>query len=307
MRSISSRPSLPGLSRRGSRVGLRRRVRRSRPGRWMLDRHRQVLTRRELRRQPDRFDDVQTCCLFLGHVKSGGTLLGAMLDAHPSTAIADEMDVVAQVGAGLDREQIFTLLVRGARREAENGRVTARRLDPYSLAVPGQWQGRHERLRVIGDSRAGPTTRALGDAPERLTALRSVMGDTRLVFVQVIRNPYEPIGAMVRRSGRSVEDATADHEAQCRRLVSLRERLPAEDVHTVRYEELVADPRRSLLALLGFLGLEPSPDHLDACTGLVRPVPVRERDRVPWTPSQIDTIEGLIARFGFLAGYGYDT
>jgi hypothetical protein len=291
-------------ARRG--IGLRRRWRRSRAGRWVVGQRRQVLTRREIRRHPGRFDEVETCCLFLGHVKSGGSLLGAMLDAHPATALADEMDVVAQAAAGLDRDQIFTLLLRGARREASNGRVTARRLDPYSLEVPGQWQGRYDRLQVVGDSRAGPTTRTLGDDPARLTTLRTVMGGTRLAFVHVIRNPYEPICAMVRRSGRSLDDAIADHDAQCRRLVELRDRIPPDDLITLRYEEVVRDPRRSLRELLDFLGLEPVGGYLEACAALVSPQPLRERDRVSWTSAQQQRVEESIARYPFLAGYGFE-
>jgi hypothetical protein len=286
--------------------GLRRRWRRSPAGRWVIGQERQLLTRWEIRRHPGRFDEVGTCCLFLGHVKSGGSLLGAMLDAHPATALADEMDVVAQVAAGLDRDQIFTLLLRGARREASHGRVTARRLDPYSLEVPGQWQGGYDRLQVVGDSRAGPTTRALGDDPARLTALRTVMGRTRVAFVHVVRNPYEPIGAMVRRSGRPLDDAIADHAAQCRRLVDLRDRLPPDDLITVRYEELVREPRRTLRQLLGFLDLEPSDGYLAACAGLVCSEPVRERDRVGWTSAQQQQVADTILRYPFLAGYGFE-
>jgi hypothetical protein len=291
-------------SERG-RVGLQRRLRRSRMGKRVLHRRRELLTRREVRRQPHRFDGVQTCCLFLGHVKSGGSLIGSMLDAHPDTVLADEMDVVAQVDAGLDREQIFTLLLRGARRQARSGRVTARRLTPYSLAVPGQWQGEYERLRVVGDSRAGPTTRALGDELLRLAQLQAVMGETRLAFVHVVRNPYESIGAMVRRSGRTVENAIADHREQCRRLMTLRDRIPAQDLLMVRYEAFVADPRRHLYELLAFLDLEPSESYLEACAGLVRAEPVRERDRVRWSARDLAEVGGVIEQFDFLTGYGF--
>jgi hypothetical protein len=295
----------PPVQRRGI-LRVPRSVRRSATGRRLLARRRHRLTRREVRRHPDRFAQVTTCCLFIGHVKSGGSLVGAMLDAHPRAVLADEVDVVAQVEAGLDREQIFTLLLRGARREARDGRVTARRLEPYSLAVPGRWQGRYEQLEVIGDTRAGPTTRRLGDDPERLDRLRAVVGDRRLAFVHVVRNPYEPIGAMVRRSGRTISDAIDDHRGQCRRLDELRARVPAGDLLTLRYEDLVADPRRHLAGLLAFLGLEGDDGHLDACAALLRPEAVRERDRIDWTRAQRDEVGATIAAHDFLAGYGYD-
>jgi len=276
------------------------------PGRWALTRRRHVAARAEARVDPDRFTSLETCCLFLGHTKSGGSLLGAMIDAHPAAAVADEIDVVAQLGAGLTASEVFHLLVRGARREAATGRVTARRLEPYSLAVDGQWQGRHGRLRVVGDSRGGPTTRALGDDPARLDDVRAALAPVRVAFVQMVRNPYEPISAMVRRSGRSLTDAVADHRAQCRRLVDLHRRIPYDDLHLVRYERLVADPEGELAAVFAFLGLPADPPVVAACAATVRPAPVRDRDRIAWTSAARDAVADTIAANDFLAGYGFD-
>ncbi|MFA9432469.1 sulfotransferase [Egicoccus sp. AB-alg2] len=292
-----------------------RRLVKSRPGRWLvgtsagrwaLTQRRHAAARAEARREPARFTDLHTCCLFLGHVKSGGSLLGAMIDAHPAAAIADEIDVAAQVAAGLTRDEVFHLLVRGARREAGNGRVTARRLEPYSLAVEGQWQGRHARLQVVGDSRGGPTTRVLGDDPQALTGLRAALAPVRVAFVHVVRNPHEPISAMVRRSGRPLAAAVADHRAQCHRLLDLRGRIPPGDLHTVRYERLVADPRRELSGVFAFLGLPLHPDVLTACAALLRPEPVRDRDRIEWPAEAREAVAATIADVDFLAGYGFE-
>jgi hypothetical protein len=300
----------PGTQRdedgRVPRVGFGRRLRRHPLTGWAITQRRAWTTRRAVRREPHRFDAVETCCLFVGHVKCGGSLLGAMLDAHPDAVVADEVDIVAQVTAGLDHHQIFTLLERGAAREAAKGRVTARRLTPYSLAVPGQWQGRSARPRVMGDSRAGPTTRTLAGDPRRLDRLYDVLGGTRTAFVHVVRNPFESIGAMVRRSGRPVPAAIEDHRQQCRRLMDLRVRIGAEDLITVRYEDLVAAPRHHLGRTLDFLGLEVADAHLAACAALVGPGPVRERELISWSDRDLDEVRRTIDTFTFLDGYGFD-
>ena len=110
-------------------------------------------------RHPDLFSGVETFCAFIGHVKSGGTLLGALLDAHPRALVADEADAFRYFAAGFGRRPTLPPAPKGSRREALKGRVTARRLGAYDFAVPGQWQGRATRAQVIGDSRASPTTR----------------------------------------------------------------------------------------------------------------------------------------------------
>jgi len=265
-----------------------------------------VSTSLQSARDPGRFRDVETICIFVGHVKSGGTLIGALLDAHPNAVLADEIDVLRYLSAGFRREQIFDLLLKGSRREARKGRVTARRLEPYSLAVPTQWQGRYEVLRVIGESRAGPTTRRLGREPWLLPRLYERMSGVRPRFVHVVRDPFDPIAAMIVRGKRSFTDASSDYSHQCRTLLELRERIDPEDLLTVRYEDFVRGPQESLRRVCGFLGLEASDDYLAACASIVDPAFRPERRLVEWRPEQIDAVRTMIEQTPFLDRYAAD-
>lgn len=255
------------------------------------------------RRSPDLFADVRTCCLFLGSVKSGASLLGAMLDAHPEVVLADEVDVLGLADAGFDRAQAFHVLAREARREMMKGRVTARRLSPYSLAIPGQWQGRHRGARIVGASRAGPTTRRLGTDPDALARLRHWAGDLRLAFVHVVRNPYDPISATVVRGRRHPDEAIADYVDQCERALRLRARIPRSDVHEIAYEDVLADPRQQLSELCEFLGADVDEHHLAACAELIARDHPAERELIEWTPDRIAHVQREIGRFDFLSRY----
>lgn len=257
-------------------------------------------------RHRERFRDVETLCVFIGHAKSGGTLLGALLDAHPDVVLADEIDVLRYVAAGFRRDQIFHLLVKGSRREAQKGRVTARRLDPYSFAVPGQWQGRHRELRVIGESRAGPTTRRLGREPDLLPRLSQRMDGVRPRFIHVVRHPMDPIAAMVRRGRRTFDDAISDYGRQSRTLLELRRRIDPGDLLTVRYERFVREPVESLRASCTFLGLEPEEGYVNACAAIIDPSFRRERDTVEWQEGHLERVRALISRTPFLDGFEPD-
>jgi hypothetical protein len=265
-----------------------------------------VSTSLQSARDPGRFRDVETICIFVGHVKCGGTLIGALLDAHPDAVLADEMDVLRYLSAGFRREQIFDLLLKGSRREARKARVTARRLVPYSLAVPRQWQGRYEVLRVIGESRAGPTTRRLGREPWLLPRLYERMNGVRPRFVHVVRDPFDPIAAMIVRGKRSFTDASSDYSRQCRTLLELRERIDPEDLLTVRYEDFVRGPQEGLRSVCGFLGLEASDDYLEACASIVDPAFRPERHLVEWRPEQIEAVRTMIEQTPFLDRYATD-
>ena len=276
---------------------------RSRPGRAADTARRYAVTSIARIRHPEVVRSVDTFCAFIGHVKSGGTLLGAILDAHPDALFADEADVLRYVNAGFSRDQIFHLLAKGSHHAAAMGRVTARRLEAYHFAIPGQWQGRSRTLRVIGDTRAGPTTRQLGSDPRLLGRLERTLDGVGLRFIHVVRDPFDPIAVTVVRGNRSFEDAVADHAAQCERLERLRSLIPSEHLLTVRYEELVGRPDEQIRRACEFLRLVPEPGYVEACAAIIRSDVRPERDRIEWTPERVAAVHAVIDAVPFLEPY----
>jgi hypothetical protein len=69
---------------------------------------------------------------------------------------------------------------------------------------------------------------------------------------------------------------------------------------------LVADARRELAALCGFLGVTAGEDYLDACASIVFESPRRTRDDAPWTPELRAAVAHGIGRHTWLAGYTFD-
>jgi hypothetical protein len=265
---------------------------------------RHALASSAVRRDPDRFAHVRTFCVFVGHNKSGTSLLGGLLDAHHAIALADELDVLRYVEAGFAREHIFHLVERGARSEARKGRVTARRLQPYSYRVPGQWQGDTRVPFVVGDSTSGASTRRLGARPELTERIRTLMPGVDLRLFQVIRNPFDPISLMMVRGSRSFANAIDHYFAACEALARIR-RAEGAALLPVRYEVFVGDPVGGLSAACAFLGVDADGDYVDACASIIRTQPDRGRELVPWTRSWIDDVERRLARFDFLQGYAY--
>jgi len=283
------------------------RVFRSRRYRNAVRARRFALTRRASRRDPDRFRDVRTFFMMIGHTKSGGTMVGAMLDAHPNVVVADEIGSARFVEEGFGRDQIFQLLLKSSRREAMKGRVTGRRLGGYSFSVPGQWQGRHADLTAIGESKAGPSTRELGADAELLESVFRVMNEVDVKFIQIVRNPFDPISAMMLRSGRLVDDAVDDYFRQCERLEGLRSRIAASDLLVVRYESVVRNPEDEVARICRYLGVKAEPEYLGACAAVLDSRWRAHRRDINWAPSQINEVERRIAGFSFLHGYGYNS
>ena len=255
---------------------------------------------------PQLFQDVNTFCMFIGHAKSGGTMIGSLLDAHGNMIFADETEVLGYVSSGFSRDQIFHLLLKGSRREALKGRVTARRLAPYSFEVPGQWQGRYEKLQVIGHSKAGPSTGKLSRSPTLLEGLQKVMVGVNIKIIHVIRNPYDPISYMMIRGKRSFANAIDHYFNYCKTLTLLREQLDDSTLIAVKYNVFVRNPQEQLGAICQFLGLEADVDYLDACASIMYASPKRDRQMVEWDVKNIEIVQNKIDQVEFLAGYTFE-
>lgn len=232
-------------------------------------------------------------------------MVGGLLDAHPNIIISDEVDVLQYLAKGFNQDQLFHLILHASRREQMKGRVTARRLDPYSFLVPDQWQGSYSTLTVIGDSTAGKSTQKLAANPNLIRDLRGIMDGKPTRFIQVIRNPFDPMTIMMIRGTRTFENALQHYFEDCDTLNELRSYLNSEDLYSIRYEDFVKSSSNQLIELCNFLGTEANDDYLESCSRIINHSPERSRDLVEWKPEWIDRVEEKIDQYGFLEGYSF--
>ncbi len=243
---------------------------------------------------------LESVLVFVGHPRSGHSLVGALLDAHPDVVVAHEADLLKYVSAGFGRDQLVALLVRRERERVESGHVSG---SGYSYAVPGQWQGRYRRLTVVGDKKGGRSTQRLAEDPALLDRLGAATG-LPVRVVQVVRDPWDNIATMARRAPRrSLADHVDTYFALAGTVDAVRQEVPPERFHTLRHEDLVADPSAALAGLCGFLGVPVEPAHLAACAAVVFPAPRRTRDALDWPADVRSAVIERAARHPWLDAY----
>lgn len=238
--------------------------------------------------------------MFVGYPRSGHSLVGSLLSAHPDAVVANELDVIRHVQLGFRRGQIYDLIMRNDAAFEERGRQAY----VHNYAVPGQWQGRYRDLRVIGDKKGGASTIQLQARPRLLERLeRRLAVPVRLVHVT--RNPFDNVAAMYNLPVwmGTFAEAVERYQFLVRAVEELRSRRSVLDL---RHEQLLVDPRGELTRLCQFLGIDPPPDYLDACASILYEAPNRVRANAPWTPDLRATVERLIASHEFLHGYSWD-
>ena len=257
------------------------------------------------------FEDVETYCMFVGYPKSGHSLVGSLLDAHRDAIIAHELDALRYVWLGFNRAQLFHMLLENSKAYASTGR----NWNVYSYRVPGQWQGRYEKLRVIGDKKGGISTLRLDSDPDLLKKLKNVVR-VPVKFVHVIRNPYDNISTMLRDGiynywsmkgrQRGLRYSIDDYFFRCSAMRDFKKRTDPAAVLDLRHEDFIEDTASSLRKLCSFVGLDAPEDYLKDCASMIFPSPTKSRQRVEWDDSAIEVVRDRMKEFEFLRGYSYE-
>jgi hypothetical protein len=255
---------------------------------------------------PDLFSAVHTCVFFTGVGRSGTTLLGALLDAHPNMVIANQQGVLKYLyPLRFPRQQIFSLLLCNSARSAREERSGG---GGYTYTVPGQWQGRFRCIEVIGDkSKSAQSTEWLYSnryLPRRLA--NTVQARIRIIYV--IRNPLDVIARRSIRRGVSLERISAQYFALTEKLRIVQQQLSREsalDLEFIRVhlEDLIADPAAQLARICLELGVQPEKDYLNACAGIVYTKPTEPRKQVDWPAPLRADIERRMKEAPYLRRY----
>jgi hypothetical protein len=246
------------------------------------------------------FRNVRTYCMFIGYPRSGHSIFGSMLDAHPDALIAHELNALRFFEAGCSVLELYDLVLRNSREFTELGRHWG----DYEYKVEGQWQGRYRRLEVIGDKKGGTSSHMIGARPALLEELLRLL-PVPVRFVHVVRNPYDNIATIARKDTHDLKKAIGFYFNLCRVNARIIDRMGAGQVLTLRHEDLIAEPTAQLRRLAQFLELEQEAGWLSACSAIVAGKPHRSRDDIQWGPAALAAMEKHLPTVSFLRGYEF--
>jgi hypothetical protein len=259
-----------------------------------------------------RYTGIQSFILFVGYPRSGHSLVAAILDAHPEIVISMEWGVLSHLQMGYRKYQIYYSIERYAR-------LFTRKLKNiwtgYSYEVQGQWQGRFKTIRLIGDKLAGKTSLILQKDPSLLYKLQQTTG-CPVRIIHVIRNPYDTITTMARRSFEKsgIPDEMDrdfllpfikryfDRAATVRQLKEKGEF----EILDLYHEDLITDPRYVLEELLYFLGAGISEDYLSRCSATIYKEPHKSRQEFDWPEDLKAAVRENLGNYSFLEHYSFE-
>jgi hypothetical protein len=252
----------------------------------------------------DDFDAVEAYCMFVGHGRTGHSLVGSLLNGHSEMVISHELDALRLLDRAtipVTRDQLFSAILQ---RDAEFTGL-GREWSNYSYDIPNTVQGEFDRLRIIGDKKGGATTRRLGQHPELLGELRETVS-VPLKVVHVVRNPYDTIAS--RRQLKEIwqEYGIEKYFANADNVELVSEMLDEDELFRMYHEDLIADTAGVMADLCEFIGVEADEEYLSACDEFVFDSPTLTRNEIEWTDEDIERIEQKSQNYDWLDHYSFE-
>jgi len=150
------------------------------------------------------FKNLKTYCMFVGYPRSGHSLIGSILDAHPNMIISHELNTLKYLERGFKKYQIYYSIIRNSR----NFNKINRTHTGYNYFVNNQWHGNFSKLTVIGDKLGCGTLYWIKERPWVINKFFKINANLKIKFIHVIRNPYDNITTMAKIENIPLAEAT---------------------------------------------------------------------------------------------------
>ena len=280
---------------------------------------------------------VKIFIIFLGHQRSGHSIVGSLLDAHPHIILAHEERLLLRLNEDLSSEtpqynnksMIFNALWRnsffsstsGLRTKSEKALVKG-----YTLSIDGLYQGKFvSPIQVIGDKNGGQTTLMFIDDPSKwqqaFYKLKSLL-NIPIKVIHVIRNPYDNIATKILYKYKGTKKTTKAKQSNTTYVVNVKkmkhyideyfnmfqaiEQMKSKyhlDYLEVHGKDLIKNPRTTILGMCSFLGVSCSDDYLQICSNKLFKTESKTRYNLRWSKELISDIQDSIINHDNLRRY----
>ena len=291
---------------------------------------------------PEVIDRVKKFIFFVGYARSGSSIIGTLMDAHPHVVISNEFNIFGHFPGLNDiqgsswKDNLFNLIYNKSKEDAHGSRDSSDK--GYKLKVDGLWQGRFDEwIEVLGDKCGEKTLHEYSlDQHNFIKNYEKLKQDIAIPIriIRTMRNPFDVIstnlavivknltefrnlkqaftsGAKEAKGMQKINsplhlksriDMFFRRSDQVQKIVTIFGRENVLDVHN---SDLVGQPRATLARIFEFLEVATTAEYLDVCANKVFKSESKSRNMVAWTPQQIRLVETKMKEYEMLRRYSF--
>ena len=278
---------------------------------------------------------IKSLVLFIGHSRSGHSIVASILDSHPHIVMSHELGLLRKMvhNPNWTKKQIMNALWQKAVSavSTSGARTETAVQKGYTLAIPNLYQGTYESyIDVIGDKKGLETAALLANNStfwkQTFDRLETVTGLPVKLF-HVIRNPYDNIATLVFYNAIKSHNTTTDDVVELKQngynysfdsylideqIAKYFKLYQASEDAKVRFgidtiqihgKDLIANPRRVIEEMCDFLQVTCSDHFISVCSSKMFANESKTRYQIHWNDYHIKEIQKGIAQFDSLRRY----
>ncbi|KAI6661283.1 hypothetical protein LOD99_10063 [Oopsacas minuta] len=279
---------------------------------------------------------IKNFIVFLGYPRSGGSIVGAVLDAHPHVVLSNEFNPVMRwtksergTIAKFNRFELFRNIKNAAWSDLHNNGGTRSKTfnwKYYTLDIPGLFQGEYkDYIQIIGDKQDNHLVDydTGNDDSKSFIQLLERFKDFvgyQVKFFHTVRNPYDNIATVllyrlssrnqVIKSGKTINRPDILVSVIKQQFV-LYEKIQryleyfGDRVLTLYHEDLISNPTIYIQRMCNHMEIYCGEDYVEKVSKSVFSKATESRHSVVWNQDAKTKVESAIQKYSFLNRYKF--
>jgi len=248
------------------------------------------------------FSKLHYFVLIVGNARSGSTLLGSIIDAHPNVIIANETFASATFWRSLSRHDILDEIYVNSQksRASASGRLS----EGYDYSIQQSSTGNADVL-VMGDKIWNPVTLLLHGDYSLIARLEESI-NVPIKIIHAIRNPLDVIATMHLRSKAPIGDRILWYFMHCDAVCAIYDHCRDSNFMNIQHENLIEAPDTAISKICDFIGVKPEIYPINSCKSILFDKPRKTRFKINWYKNDIEEIFHRMSQYSFLQNYAVE-
>ena len=255
------------------------------------------------------FSKLQTFFIFIGYPRSGHTLVGTLLDAHPNITCSIESNVLSLLQRGFRRNTILYFVQKRSKLFVSKFNY---KWTKYSYKFDGLNQGESTNLIAIGDKKGAGSTKLLISESSLLSKLEKEV-KLPVKMLHIIRNPYDNIATIMLRAKQ--KGVNCNHAFFNSRIeyyfqhAKTNQHLIHENpskVLSVYHEDIITNPKGEIKSILTFIDVPVETEYLSICANNIYTDPHKTRHKIDWPTDLKEKVKCKMMEIEFFKRYSWN-
>ncbi len=238
------------------------------------------------------YKNIKKFVSFIGGVRTGHTLVGSLLDAHPNIDISIRQNPMLKLENNISRNSLFDIIIKYCKK-------SKRKIGGYSYLINNSKRG---NIYVIGDSAATYKNMKKISNNKIFNKFCNYIR-VPIYWIWVIRDPFETVQSACKISGKPIDNVIERYEEAYLLSHKFCKKHKGK-VIIVYLEELIKDPKKEVSKILDFIVVPYDKKYLDNCARFVFSNPHKVFNSKIWNKKQLNKVNNIIKNISELSCYG---